>query len=1130
MTKTLGLDIGTNSLGWCLTQNDRIVAIGVRIFSDGRDPKSGASLAVDRRNARAMRRRRDRYIGRRAAFLSALIETGLLPGEKPVPGIRARRANDYTPNEAPRHSHKRRLSARRANDYTPNEATRAVLLRTQTGKKGDIDNTPYGLRARALIERLDLAEIGRLLFHLNQRRGFLSNRKAERRQKDQKDGKIETGAKALDGFLKDRTLGQFLADRLKARQTARVRMGSEAQAYDFYPQRRHVRDEFEKIWAVQAQFYPDVLTDAAREKIARILFYQRKLKDAIVGPCTFAGWNGVPDDEKRLPKAHPLFQERRLYEEVNQLRILRAGETDRPLSCDQRDKLILKLRDKKKVKFDTLGKLLKLDEDERFNKASDSRKDLIGDEVRAELADKKRFGARWGSFSAEEQARIVLRLLEEEDPDTLIAWLKDTYDLDDAAAEATAATTLPEGYGRFGETATRLLLAELKADVLTYDKAAKRAGFHHSDQRTGEAFDCLPYYGAVLTREIPPGKAEYADPQERSFGKLTNPTVHIGMRQLQKIVNDLIASHGKPDRIVIELARDLKLNEEQKEKHRQRIKRDTNAAIARGERLQDAKLADTGANRQLLRLWEDLNPDNLLDRRCPYCAQPIGMQQLFSGEVDIDHIIPYSRSLDDSQGNKTIAHRSCNRAKGRDTPWEWGLRDPARRDIMATQVSRLHTSKHWRFGPDALAKLERDSSFLQRQLTDTQYLSRLAGKYLRCLYPTADSGRVDVIPGRMTAMLRRIWGLNSLLPDHNFVENPHSDAPKNRRDHRHHAIDAAVTAVTSLALMQRIATAAGRAEDQNLDRLFADIDQPWTGFRDDLFTALDRLIVSHKADHGRGKSPSRHRDVTAARLHNDTAYGLTGEVAADGKTPIVVHRVALLGLTPEMIDSDSAIPNLLLRQELQAIANEIHEKLRMIEGQTKKERKKEWEKLIKPALVEFAANHPVFKGIRGLRVQEPLSIIKIKDQSGKAYKAYKGDSNARYDVWRMPDGTWTEHVVTTFEAHTPSKDRDPRPIINGHRLHPASKKILSLHQNDVVAVERTPGAPELMLVIKFTKGAIYFAPPNEAGVLKKRHEVTQDVDPFKYFQTSAGTLKTLKARQVRIDATGRVFDPGPRDG
>ena len=78
----LGLDMGASSIGWCLIKDDRqIVALGSRIFSDGRDPKSGASFAVDRRIARGMRRRRDRYLGRRSAFLEALIGFGLMPAD-----------------------------------------------------------------------------------------------------------------------------------------------------------------------------------------------------------------------------------------------------------------------------------------------------------------------------------------------------------------------------------------------------------------------------------------------------------------------------------------------------------------------------------------------------------------------------------------------------------------------------------------------------------------------------------------------------------------------------------------------------------------------------------------------------------------------------------------------------------------------------------------------------------------------------------------------------------------------------------------------------------------------------------------------------------------------------------------
>jgi len=200
----LGLDIGTNSIGWWLVEFDddhpegvRHVDGGTRIFSDGRDPKTGASLAVDRRQARAMRRRRDRYLGRRDAFLETLVRHRLMPAD----------------------------------------ADEAKLV---------ADKDPYDLRARALTDRLEPHEIGRALFHLNQRRGFLSNRKAERRSKDNEEGKIKQGEYALDCAMAEAgadTLGAFLA----GREEKRVRLDSETQGYDFYPQRRHVDHEFGRI-------------------------------------------------------------------------------------------------------------------------------------------------------------------------------------------------------------------------------------------------------------------------------------------------------------------------------------------------------------------------------------------------------------------------------------------------------------------------------------------------------------------------------------------------------------------------------------------------------------------------------------------------------------------------------------------------------------------------------------------------------------------------------------------------------------------------------------------------------------------------------------------------------------------
>lgn len=1049
--RRLGLDIGTNSIGWCLIEDDRrVVDLGVVIFSNGRDPKSGTSLAVDRRIARGMRRRRDRYLGRRSAFLTTLIAYGLMPADT---------------NEA-------KLIA---------------------------GYDPYPLRARALDEKLTPDEIGRVLFHLNQRRGFQSNRKAERKQKDNETGKIATGAEQLDIEMRKtgaRTLGEFLA----SRETKRVRMGGENQSYDFYPQRHHIEAEFNAIWDHQAVFHPHLLTKAARAALYRILFFQRPLKEQDVGFCTFASMNGVPADERRLAKAHPLFQQRRLYEEVNQLRIVCPGAPDRALTIDERDKLIMRLRDKKKVSFDSLAKLIKLGDGERFNKADENRKDLIGDEVRAELSDKKRFGPRWAHFSLEEQWNIISQIIDEQDAKALHDWLKTNYALDDATADEVAKASLPEGYGRFGETATKLLLEALKADIVTYDKAAQAAGFHHSDHRKDEALHHLPYYGKILTRDIAPGKTEYGDDDERRYGKITNPTVHIGLRQLEKLVNAIIDRYGRPDQIVVELARELKLNEKERENHKRRIYKDTLAAKARSEQLHELGTADTGSNRALLRSWEELNPNNPLDRRCPYCAQPIGITQLFSSQVDIDHIIPYSRSLDDSGDNKIVSHRACNRAKGNLTPYEkWG-HDEKKWDLISAQVARMKESKQWRFGPNAMARLENDEGFLKRQLSDTQYLSRIASRYLSNLYAKDEGLCVYVIPGRMTSMLRRLWGLNSLLPDHNYVENIQSNAPKNRLDHRHHAIDAAVTAVTTRSQLQRIAYTAGQAEDKNLDRLFDELEQPWPEFREELGQRLAKVIVSHKPDHGRKKPPSPHRDVTSGRLHNETAYGLTGEMAADGKTPIVVHRIPITSLSLKDIQD---LPDETLR-------NALINATRGLDG-----------KDLNAALENFSKNHPIFKGIRHVRVREPLNVIPIKDKEGRVYKAYKGDSNELWQFWLLPDGSLKTEVVSTFDAHQ-RYHQDTRP-------HPAAKKLLCLRQNDLVAVERNGGPREILRVVGFSvSGKLTLASANESGNLKERDRKPNEQDPFKYVYLQGRSIINAKTRQVRVDKIGRIFDPGPR--
>lgn len=1075
MSTSLGLDIGTNSIGWCYYDGDTIRDIGVRIFSDGRDPKSGASLAVDRRDARAMRRRRDRYIGRRSALLKTLRQYGLLP-------------------------------------------------RDQMAAKALETLDPYILRVKALDEKLSPHHIGRAIFHLNQRRGFKSNRKADRVAGE--DGKIASGTKALDIEMEKmnaRTLGEFLMKRDVSEEVKgsknigktlsigkRVRMRPEADGYDFYPDRRHYEDEFAQIWQAQQKYHPNILTQEAHDAIVRIIFFQRPLKAQVVGFCTFAGWNGISADERRIAKSHPLFQQRRLYEEVNQLEVMVPGGSSRKLTLDERDALIIKLQNSKKVTFTSLANTIKLARGEQFNKESENRKDLLGDEVRAAMNAKKCFNGQWAELSIQDQILIVHQLMEEEEPQTLLNWLMKNYQLDEETATNIANTRLPEGYGRFGITATQMLLDELKKEVITYAEAAKRAGFNHSDDRTGEYLSQLPYYGEILTREIAPGKEDYGDKAERQYGKITNPTVHIGMNQLRKLINAIIKTHGRPDYIYVELARELKLNDKQKADQNRRIKRDTDAAIARGKILESMGQRDNGGNRMLLRLWEDLNPKNPLDRRCPYCGEQVTIEMLMNSAADVDHIIPYSKCLDDGAANKVISHSQCNREKGQQTPWgRWG--DTDRWPIIQEQVARMHKSKQWRFAPDAMEKVQRDGGFIARQLTDTQYLSRIAAKYVSALYAPDEGRRVYAVTGRMTAMLRRLWGLNDILADHNWVENEHSNAPKNRLDHRHHAIDAAVVAATTPSMIQKIANAAGRAENQDLDKNFVDLPLPWKGFRDDLRNKLSATTISHKADHGRKGKPEGGKDSTSGRLHNDTAYGLTGRTNAKG-APIVVTRKPLLSLKP----ADLTNPE---RMTDHALQDALYTATRDTSG-------KEFES----ALRAFAKCDGPYKGIRRVRLCEPLNVIPITDKHGKAYKAYKGDANARFDVWRMPDGKWVtkwkdrdgvahNSIISMFDAHQSS--------ITDIKPHPAAKRILSLRQNDMLAIERN-GDMIIARVVKFAaSGQMHLAPDNEAGSLKARD--ADAIDPFKYINTSATGLQKMKARQVRVNELGHIFDPGPRD-
>lgn len=811
MRYRLALDLGSTSLGWAMVRLNQdnapcaIIKAGVRIFSDGRNPKDGSSLAVTRRAARAMRRRRDRLLKRKARMMHTLVVHGFFPADN---------------------------------------AARKALEKLN----------PYTLRAKGLDEALKPEEFARALFHINQRRGFKSNRKTDK--KDNDSGALKTAINKLRQTLIDencRTVGEWLHKRDASDQTVRARYRQNRvtkddgktridKSYDLYIDRAMIEAEFEALWAKQAELDPVLFHETARAELKDCLLHQRPLKPVKPGRCTL-----LPDEE-RAPLALPSTQRFRIYQEVNNLRFLREGLREEPLSLAQRDKLIDVLERNSKRSFTQIKKLLGVGGVVQFNLEDPKRQELKGNSTNAILSKPEYFGDAWFDFDESRQDAIVMQLVNEENEARLIRWLRDETGVDEARAETIANAGLPEGYGSLSAKALARILPELRRDVMTYDKAVLAAGFdHHSHigaTATGEIWPALPYYGQVLQRHVGFGSGNPEDRDEKSYGKIANPTVHIGLNQVRLVVNALLRRYGPPSEVIVELARDLKQSQEQRKEEHERQTRNQK----RNERLH-ADIASTlgisaervkSSDIQKMILWEELS-DNVADRRCPYSGVQISASMLLSEQVEIEHILPFSETLDDSLNNKTVAMRQANRVKGNRTPWQ------AREDFaaqgwnyagMVQRAEQMPKQKRYRFGENAIQQwLKDDAGFLARALNDTRHLSKVAKEYLSLICPQ----NTRAIPGRMTAMLRGKFGLNDVLG---------LDGEKNRNDHRHHAVDACVIAVTDQGLLQRFAQASASARERQLNRLVETMPLPWPSYREHVERAVNNIWVSHKPDHG----------------------------------------------------------------------------------------------------------------------------------------------------------------------------------------------------------------------------------------------------------------------------------------
>ena len=1074
MRYRLALDIGTKSIGWGVLRLNKpddsgsmaspiaMVKLGVRIFPDGRNPKDGSSLAVTRRLARQMRRRRDRLLLRKNRLQQALIEEGFFPADE--------------------------------------EQRRALV---------DLD--PYVLRKKALYEALSPAEFARALFHINQRRGFKSNRKTDK--KDNDSGALKSAIKRVQEEMKTanaQTIGEWLADRHAQRISVRARLRGKTakeKAYDLYVDRAMIEAEFDTIWAKQTSFNPTIFTIAAGERFKDILLYQRPLKPVEPGRCTL-----LPD-EKRAPLASPMTQRFRILQEINNLRPLSEELTDLPLTLEQRNILLERLETKGDLTFTAIRKALSLPGTIKFNLEDGKREKLKGNATSILLSKELYFGKRWHDFTADQQENIVENLLTEESEAALIDWLRDNAGCGESTAERIANVSLPAGYGSLSAKALQQILPKLQEQVVSYAEAARSAGFHHSrlsdnqeiagrtfpieqiDIKTGEIkaihlFHELPYYGEFLTRYVgfADPRAKDGDIPEKRFGRIANPTVHIGLNEVRKVVNALIKRYGHPSEIVIEVTRDLKNGKDKRDE----IQKEQKKRQDQNERWRDEIRPLIGGaepshdDLQRMRLWVELNPTDCANRRCPYTGEQISLNILFSDAVEIEHILPFSRTLDDSLNNKTVCLRRANRDKTNKTPFEAFGHSPDGYDYAAIleRASLMSKEKARRFAPDAYERwLREDKDFLARALNDTAYLSRVAKEYLSLI---CSPNKVWVIPGKLTGMLRGKYGFNKLLSGSNT---------KNRDDHRHHAIDAAVIGITDRGLLKRFADANQQTRGKGINRLAEQMPDPWSSYRDQVTRAVEHIIVSFRPDHG-----------YQSGLHNDTAYGLRTDGLVARRVPL--NKFKSVDDIAKTKFSSESFKEWLLTQ---------------MQGLSGKDFAAQLEKLTR------------IHSVSRTRILEKLTVIPIRstsaahrhgcDTNGRPipYKGYKGDSNYCIEIWRNDKGKWEGTVISSFEAYQIVREhglkglRHPTVAQNGKPL------VMRLMIDDMVALF-DEGKTKVMRVATISgNGQIFMAPHNEANVDARNRDAASG---FKYISKTPGSLQTAQGRRVTISEIGKIHDPG----
>lgn len=890
----LGLDLGTNSIGWAVVDCEiektedhqgiyagykpvSLRALNSRIFEDMLEAKTKVPKNQKRRAMRGARNRRAYYQQRRQGLVEILLENNLLPEEY-------LQAPEKALNEIDRRYAEGKLGKPWAKTWT--FADKAYC-------------SPYAMRNFALEEKLEPYEFGRLLLHLQRRRGYFSNRGAKyielikslklempkdddealSDEEKKETGKVLAAIDQLSKALDRRTLGQFIWQKSQEEdlppqrvtlfefKQSKTRKGEEVvERLQFRAQREMYEEEFDRIWEKQNEFHK--LNDELAQKIKDKIFHQRplQLQKSTVGNCN------IYPHRKRGAMMRLEFQEFRTLQVINNITV---GE--KPLTAEQRNTLLEttndpgKLNDKGRISWKEAAQILGVKpKDINYNRGGDDgagKTGLFGNRTAQAISRSIGIDA-WRKLDNDLQIKLVEDLLTIHNKKTLYQRLVNHWgfspcqqgdDLTQSALGLVMNEQLEDGHSKHSLKAIKELLPHMRKGT-DYYAAVEKIGKRES-----------------ITKEIGGTEGIFLlEPED--IPNIANPIVQKALFELRRVVNAVVKRYGKPAIIRMEMARDMKSSKKHRkeitaqQKANRKANEDAEKEILKWRKDGNVSLDTVRGglrrvspkDRQKYKMWKEQ------EEQCPYCQRQIGFNELFSGAAEIEHILPYT-GFRQSYMNTVLSCRSCNATKGKKTPYEaWGSNEN-RWEAIKTFTEKTTTIPFPK-RKNILKKEhspEDEDNFVKRQLNDTRYIATAAKEVLKKY-----GAGVDVNNGGATSELRRKLGLNDVLPkdlDSGAYEIDKetgeillykaNKAEKSRRDHRHHAVDAFVVAVTDRAMLQAMIRA--HQEKQDNKTLTKEEDQikekHWESI---LSRKLNATVVSHMTK----------RKVWGA-LHEETLYG-----------------------------------------------------------------------------------------------------------------------------------------------------------------------------------------------------------------------------------------------------------------